>query len=90
MNENTKIICDAIFSIYEVSETSKKEIEEKIVKLSEDEVKKLIKNLVDYKEGINKLNSEFKKSLEFKIISLTEFKERKQAFYEAENLINNI
>lgn len=90
MNENINKICEVLFSIYIFDENQKKEVYEKVSNLSEDELKKLIKVLIEHKEKTKKLNSEFKKNLETKLTSLKEYKERKEAFNEAENLINNI
>lgn len=90
MNENTKIICDVIFSIYDIDENTRKEIEEKVVKLWEDELKNVLKSLITYKENDSRLKSELKEKLQIKLVNIKELKERKQAFNEAENLINNI
>lgn len=90
MNENIKIICDVIFSIYDIDENTRKEIEEKVVKLWEDELKNILSSLINYKENDSRLKTELKEKLQVKLINIKELKERKQDFSEAENLINNI
>lgn len=90
MNENIKIICSAIFSIYDIDENQKKKIEEKIATLWEDELKNILKSLITYKENDSKLKTELREKLQVKLINIKEIKERKQAFNEAESLINNI
>jgi len=90
MNEITKVICNAIFSIYDIDENQKKEIHEKLAKLSEGELNNLANTLVKYKKESNALVKDLKDKLQMKVTNLKEYKERKEAFYEAENLIDNI